>query len=89
MFPGIEIIKYIYIAQDREEAANALGNNYTWNRNVLSLFLRTVSACVGQTDRRSDGIAQRDKYKGDLYNSGWLIGNRIRLSIGANFDYLE
>jgi len=32
------IIKYIYIAQDREEAVNAPGNGYKWNRNVLNCF---------------------------------------------------
>jgi len=43
----IIIIKYIYIAQDREEAANALGNSYKWNRNVLSLFLNVASVMSG------------------------------------------
>ena len=39
----IIIIKYIYTAQDWEEAANALGISYKWNRNVLSLFLNVAS----------------------------------------------
>ena len=46
-FSIIIIIKYIYIAQDREEAANALGNSYKWNRNVLSLFLNVASVMSG------------------------------------------
>jgi len=38
----------IYVAQDREEAANALGNSYKWNRNVsLSLFLNVASVMSG------------------------------------------
>ena len=36
----IIIIKYIYIAQDREEAANALNNSYKWNRNDKSVSKR-------------------------------------------------
>ena len=35
-----EYIKYIYIAQDREEAANALNNSYKWNRNDKSVSKR-------------------------------------------------
>jgi len=37
----------IYIAQDREEAANALDNCYKWKRNVLSLFLNVASVMSG------------------------------------------
>jgi len=43
----IIINKYIYIVQDREEAANVLGNSYKWNRNVLSLFLNVTSMMFG------------------------------------------
>ena len=39
--------------QDREEAANALGNSYKWDRNVLSLFLNIASVMSGV--RRSAG----------------------------------
>jgi len=39
----IIITKYTSIAQDRKEAANALGNRYKWNRNVLSVFLNVAS----------------------------------------------
>jgi len=41
------IIKYIYIVQDREKAANVLCNSYKLNRNVLSLFLNIVCVMSG------------------------------------------
>jgi len=72
----IIIIKYIYTAQDWEEAANALGISYKWNRNVLSLFLNVASVMwhVPQPEMltRPDITRPRPNHRGRGRKVYWL-----------------